>query len=101
MNLRRRVVAAALAAAMGAGGLSGCAASGASRFRVVRTGDIYSARHDAASGTLTIVARDGTVLDYSPVDPAIVSGFWAAGDKDAYYRETIKGKIPSTSFDSK
>lgn len=81
--------------------LSGCLAttSGGSRFVALRTAEIYSIRYDAVPMTLTVVTRAGEAIDYEKVDPAIVDGLLAAEDKDAFYREAIRGKIPSKTID--
>ncbi|MBM4155949.1 MAG: KTSC domain-containing protein [Lentisphaerae bacterium] len=81
--------------------LAGCVTStGRSpRFLTLRTAEIYSIRYEPVSMTLTVVTRTGDVVDYSKVDPAVVDGLLAAEDKDAFFRETIKGKIPSKDVD--
>lgn len=81
--------------------LAGCLATtgGGSRFVALRTAEIYSIRYDAAPMTLTVITRAGDAVDYEKVDPAIVDGLLAAGDKDAFYREAIRGKIPSKPVD--
>ena len=90
------------AASIGAAlALAGCVATtgGSPRFLTLRTAELYSLRYDAASKALTVVTRTGDVIDYESVDPAVVDGLLAAEDKDAFYRETIKGKIPSKTVD--
>jgi len=81
--------------------LAGCVATtgGSPRFLTLRTAEIYSVRYEPTAMTLTVVTRTGDVIDYEKVDPAVVDGLLAAEDKDAFYRETIKGKIPSKSVD--
>ncbi len=81
--------------------LAGCVATtgGSPRFLTLRTAEIYSLRYDAQVQTLTVVTRTGDVIDYEKVDPAVVDGLLAAGDKDAFYRDTLKGKIPSKTVD--
>ena len=81
--------------------MAGCISTsgGSPRFLALRTTEIYSIRYDAEPMTLTVVTRTGDVIDYEKVDPAIVDGLLAAEDKDAFYRDTIKGKIASKTID--
>ncbi len=81
--------------------LAGCVATtgGGARFVTLRTTELYSIRYDAAPMTLTVVTRAGDVIDYEKVDPAIVDGLLAAEDKDAFYRDTIRGKISAKPVD--
>lgn len=81
--------------------LAGCVATtgGGARFVTLRTSEIYSIRYDTSPMTLTVVTRAGDVIDYEKVDPAIVDGLLAAEDKDAFYRDTIRGKIASKPVD--
>jgi len=96
---RKRAVPGILACAALA--LAGCLATtgGGSRFVALRTAEIYSIRYDETPMTLTVVTRAGEAIDYEKVDPAIVDGLLAAEDKDAFYREAIRGKIPSKPVD--
>lgn len=62
-------------------------------FTPIRSTQIFSANYFEADETLTVVLRSGEVFDYQKVPRALYEQFLAAEDKDAFYRDHLRGRF--------
>jgi len=92
-----------LAVALLAAGLSfafGCTGfGGRSEFRTLRTDTIYSVRYYEEAEALTVVLRNGDVIEYAGVPEEIYRALLAAADKDAFLKDSIIGTYKSAHVD--
>lgn len=62
----------------------------------IRSETLFSARYYETDETLVVVRRTGDVLEYRGVPQALAEAFFAAEDKDAFFREHLEGRFGET-----
>lgn len=102
MKALARGIAAAVTGLM----LAGCAATGPAvigepltSFIPIGSETIFSVRYEPDTGDLTVVLRNGDVLDFEKIPPERFEGLMDAEDRDAYFRERIEAEFESRKME--